>query len=192
MGRGGGGLQNRKIAGPKLVVPPPLRRGKIYYPPPCFKGLFPPPVWLKLQAPMLKLPQNLCPPFRMQKNLLRPPPSFCRGKTSLAPPPLPFCCPPPPPLPVIDDHSLIRQSNVQPLESGQIGEVGGSQRPVRVIGKQFGGRAFLGEETPARRSARLGLCRQCPAPTGRWRGSGHKYRRETFWTDWPLTETSCT
>ena len=40
----GGGLQNGKIAGPKLFAPPPSRQGKTFHTPP-FKGwkLFVPP-----------------------------------------------------------------------------------------------------------------------------------------------------
>ena len=62
---GRGGLQNGKIAGPKLVAPPPpSRQGKFFPPPsPPFKGWkpfapSPPSIWLKLQTPVLKLPQN--------------------------------------------------------------------------------------------------------------------------------------
>ena len=50
---GRGGLQNGKIAGPKLFAPPPSRQGITFHAPP-FKGwkLFvpPPTIWLKLQA----------------------------------------------------------------------------------------------------------------------------------------------
>ena len=35
--RGGGGLQNGKIAGPKLFTPPPQDRLKLFVPPPPFK-----------------------------------------------------------------------------------------------------------------------------------------------------------
>ena len=82
----------------KLVVPPA--------PPPHFKGwkLFaPPPLspWLQLQARMLKLPQNFHarppppPLISIAKTFSDPP--FCRVKTNLPPPPLPFCSPQPAP-----------------------------------------------------------------------------------------------
>ena len=70
-----GGQKNRKIAGPKPFVPPPPLKG--------YKCVVPPPphhtVWPKLQAPVLKLPQNLCvppPPSAWLKHVLPPPPSF--------------------------------------------------------------------------------------------------------------------
>ena len=59
-------------------------------------------VWLKLQAPVLKLPKNLlCPPapFSMTFSVPPPPRTLSRGKTSL--PPLPFCSPS-----VINDWTL--------------------------------------------------------------------------------------
>ena len=71
----------------KLVAPPLLNGGHL---------LCPPSVWLKLQAPVLKLPQNLlCPLFQ----------GF---KLHLVPPPLQFCSPPF--LPVIDDQSLTSRN----------------------------------------------------------------------------------
>ena len=85
---GKGGLQNVKITGLKHFCATPQAGGNL---------LCPPPVWLKLQAPMLKLPQNcLClpTPFSMAKMFSVPP--LCRGKTLLALP-LPLCSPPPPP-----------------------------------------------------------------------------------------------
>ena len=51
-GRGGGGLQNGKIAGPKLFAPPPPQdRVKLFAPPLLKSGNFlcPPTIWLKLQ-----------------------------------------------------------------------------------------------------------------------------------------------
>ena len=73
-----GGLQNGKIAGPKLCVPlPPSRQGKTFRVPPfkeC-KLFAPPSIWLKLLATMYKLPQNLLcpPPFSMAKTFSAPP-----------------------------------------------------------------------------------------------------------------------
>ena len=100
--QGGGDLRNGKIAGPKLVVPSPQDRVKLFAPPPPFKGwkLFvPPPITMaKTSSFRVKTTSKLVvPPFSMPKTFSVPP--FCRGKTSLAPP-LPFCSPPPP-LPVI-------------------------------------------------------------------------------------------
>ena len=99
-GRGGGGRQNGKIAGPKPVIPPTSQQVKTFQapPPPPFKRwkLFAPPpkVWLELQALILKLPQNfLCSHFSMAKTFAAP--SFCRGKTTLTLLPLPFCSPAP-------------------------------------------------------------------------------------------------
>ena len=61
--------ENGKIKGPNLFAHPslPQDRVKLVMPPPPFRGwkpfVAPSPVWLKLQATMLKLPQNfLCPP----------------------------------------------------------------------------------------------------------------------------------
>ena len=82
-------LQNGKILGPKRFAPPPpphQYRVKLFVPPPPpFKGwtLFcapSPSVWLKLQATMHKLPQNiLCPLFSMAKT--------CSPPLHLPPPP---------------------------------------------------------------------------------------------------------
>ena len=50
---GEGGLQNGKIAGPKLFAPPPQDRVKLFAPPLLKSGNFmrpPPTIWLKLQA----------------------------------------------------------------------------------------------------------------------------------------------
>ena len=63
--------------------PPPFKRVHTFSDPPV------PSLWLKLQAPMLKLPQNcVCHPhLSMAKTFSAPasppPPFFCRGKTSL-------------------------------------------------------------------------------------------------------------
>ena len=68
---------------------PSSREGKTFCPPP------PPSVWLKLQDPVLKLPQNLvCPLISTDKTCSAPPP-FGRVKSSLAPP-----------IPILSDHSL--------------------------------------------------------------------------------------
>ena len=102
---GRGELQNGKIAGPKLFVPPPQDRVKLFTPPLLKSGNFscPPYNMAKTSSYLEKLPQNfLCPPFSIAKTFSAPP--FRRGKTSRAPPPLPFCSPP---LPVISDQSLI-------------------------------------------------------------------------------------
>ena len=106
-----GGLQNGKIAGKTFLAHPPLKTGGNFSPPtppPLFKGgnILRPSVWLKLQAVVLEVPQTfLCPLFRMAQTFSAPPPIFCPGKTSLAPPPLPFCSPLPV-ITVIRDHSL--------------------------------------------------------------------------------------
>ena len=88
------GLQNGKIVGPKhFAPPPPSRQGKAF----C---THPPSLWLKLQAPVLKLPQNfLCPPSAWLKRF---PPSVLAG-VNLTCPPSHFVAP----LPVISDQSLI-------------------------------------------------------------------------------------
>ena len=92
---GGGGGTKWENCGPKTFCPPsPRDRIKLLRPP--FKGWKPPPplpsLWLKLQAPKLKIPQNFLSPFSTAKTFSAPP--FCRGKTSLALPPLLFCSPP--------------------------------------------------------------------------------------------------
>ena len=94
------GLQNGKIAVWNFLRPP---QDKVkLFAPFRFKEwkLFAPPlVWLKRQVPVLKLAQNLfvTPPPNIAWLKLPPPLFFCRGKTSISPPPLP----------VIDDRSLI-------------------------------------------------------------------------------------
>ena len=95
-----------------LRPPPPQDRVKPFFAPPFtgwkhFAPLPPPPsVWLKLQAPALKLPQHfLCPLFSMAKSFPAPP--FLKGSNFTCPS-LPFCSPPPPPLPVISDQSLMK------------------------------------------------------------------------------------
>ena len=77
--------------GSETPPPPSSRQVKTCCPPPPFKGwkLFAPPsLWLKLQAPVLKLHQNcLCPPpFSMAKSP-PPPPFFVGVKLHLSPPP---------------------------------------------------------------------------------------------------------
>ena len=68
-------------------IPHPLCKGGNLLRPP------PPSVWLKLQAPVLKIPQNiLCPPFSMAKIMSLPPP-FCSGKLHVTPRPC-FVVPP--------------------------------------------------------------------------------------------------
>ena len=77
---------------------------KLFAPPPqgAKHSLHPPSIWIKLQAPVLKLPRNfLCPPFSMAKTLSAP--LFVGVKLHL-PPPLPFCSPRS--LPLISDPSL--------------------------------------------------------------------------------------
>ena len=79
---GGGGLQNGKITGLKLVVLP-SRYGKTYYVLP-FKGwkLFSPPFSMKkTSSSRVKTTVKLCvppPPTQHDSNFFRPP--FCRGK----------------------------------------------------------------------------------------------------------------
>ena len=82
--------------------PPPSKTGSNFSRPPLVKGgniLRPPPplVWLKLQAPVFKLPQNLfCPPFSMAKKNNWPPPLFLQEENLTCSPLLPFFSPPPP------------------------------------------------------------------------------------------------
>ena len=97
-GEGGGGATKWEYCGSETFCaapppPPPQVRVKLVTPPP-------PSLWLKLQAPMLKPPQNfLCPPFRMAKTFSAPPPPFFVGVKLHMPSPLLFCSPPPPPPP---------------------------------------------------------------------------------------------
>ena len=66
---GRGGLQNGKIAGVKLFAPPPPQdKVRRFAPPPPKKSL-----WLKFQAPMLKLPQNIVARFHHSFNFFCPP-----------------------------------------------------------------------------------------------------------------------
>ena len=105
-----------KIVGPKCFAPPPSRQGKSFYaiPHPLLKGgnlLWPPPVWLKLQAPVLKLPQNLLYPPSGCLKLFQVPPTapffiFCIGVTLHLPLPSCFIYPPPPSTYIITDHFL--------------------------------------------------------------------------------------
>ena len=93
-GGGGGGLQNGNNF---LRSPPPFQdRVKLVAAP----TPHPPSVPLRLQAPMLKLPQNLLfPPSALSKLFV--PPLFIGVKLRLPP----FCSPPP--LLIISDHSLL-------------------------------------------------------------------------------------
>ena len=100
MGMGGATKwENRGLE--TFCAPPPSRQGKTFCAPPPFKrwkhfARLPPSPWLKLQASVLKLPQNVCaPPSAWLKLFMPPPLPFRRGKTSHAPI-LPLCSPPTP------------------------------------------------------------------------------------------------
>ena len=95
---GRGGLQNGKIAGPKLFAPPPQDRVKLFAPPLLKSGNFtrPPYNMAKTSSYCVKSTPKLFvppPPFRMAKTFSAPP--FRRGKTSRAPPSR-FVAPPSP------------------------------------------------------------------------------------------------
>ena len=94
---GRGGLQNGKIAGPKLFAPPPQDRVKLFAPPLLKSGNFtrPPYNMAKTSSYRVKSTPKLFvpPPFRMAKTFSAPP--FRRGKTSRAPPSR-FVAPPSP------------------------------------------------------------------------------------------------
>ena len=110
---GGGGYKIGKSRVLNLFVPSHLETGKSCPPPPPLKSgnlLHPPSVWLKVEAPVLKLHENFYVPLQYGYNSFHLPPFFCRGKTLLAPPPSPWLCktpspspwlcnPPPPPPP---------------------------------------------------------------------------------------------
>ena len=100
---GRGGLQNGKIAGPKLFAPPPSRQGKTFRAPLLKSGNFtrPPYNMAKTSSYRVKTTPKLfvTPPSEWLK--LFPPPLFVGVKLHV--PPLPFCSPP---LPVISDQSL--------------------------------------------------------------------------------------
>ena len=86
----GGGLQNGKIAGPKLFAPPPQDWVKLFAPP-LLKGrnfLRPPNTMAKTSSFRVKnyLKTFCAPPPAWLK--LFPPPPFRRGKTPHAPPPV--------------------------------------------------------------------------------------------------------
>ena len=105
---GRGGLQNGKIAGPKLFAPPPQDRVKLFAPPLLKSGNFtrPPPYNMaKTSSYHVKSTPKLFVPPASEWLKLFPPPPFRKGKTSRAPPPSRFVAPP---LPVISDHSLIQ------------------------------------------------------------------------------------
>ena len=83
---GKGGLQNGKIAGPKLFAPP-QDRVKLFAPPLLKSGNFlcPPYNMAKTSSYRVKTtPKLVVPPFSMANTVSDPP--FCRGKTSRAPP----------------------------------------------------------------------------------------------------------
>ena len=95
---GRGGLQNGKIAGPKLFVPPPQDRVKLLAPPLLKSGNFtrPPYNMAKTSSYHVKCTPKLFvapPPSELLK--LFPPPLFVGVKLHV-PPPLPFCSPPSP------------------------------------------------------------------------------------------------
>ena len=114
--------------------PPTLKTAyKLLSPPPPFKGwklVVPPLVWLRFQALVLKLPQNLlCPPpnpISMGKTFSAPSLLFfVELKLDLPPPPYRFIFTPTPPPLVIYDRSLrgllteiLRHFNVWPSVLG--------------------------------------------------------------------------
>ena len=101
---GRGGLQNGKIAGPKLFAPPPQDRVKLFAPPLLKSGNFsrPPYNMAKTSSYCVKTTLKLFVPPPSAWLKLFPPPFFVGVKLHV--PPLPFCSPP---LPVIRDWSLI-------------------------------------------------------------------------------------
>ena len=93
---GRGGLQNGKIAGPKLFAPPPQDRVKVFAPPLLKSGNFtrPPYNMAKTSSYRVKSTPKLFVPPPSEWLKLFPPPPFRRGKTSRAPPSC-FVAPPP-------------------------------------------------------------------------------------------------
>ena len=92
-----GRLKNGKIYGPNILrPPPPSRQGKTFLVPALL-------VWLRFEAPLLKLPQKvLPPPPRTHTHLsmgqtCSAPPLFVGVKLHLPPPPSQFLALPPPP-----------------------------------------------------------------------------------------------
>ena len=121
---GGWGVGGYKIGGLKLFAAPPLsRQGKTFAHTPLPENFLcappPPPrlpLWLNVQAPALKLPQNsLCPPsFTLQHGQIFPPPPrplFVGVKLHLPPPAIH------PPPPVINDRSV---SSRHPVVGGRL------------------------------------------------------------------------
>ena len=107
-GGGGGGATKCENRGSEtFCAHPPLKQGKTFRAPPPFKEwkLYTPPYNMAKTSSyrVHTTPTLFVPPFRMAKTFSAPPPPFCWGKTSRAPPLLPFCSPP---LPVINDQSL--------------------------------------------------------------------------------------
>ena len=94
---GRGGLQNGKIAGPKLFAPPPQDRVKLFAPPLLKSGNFtrPPYNMAKTSSYHVKSTPKLFVPPPSEWRKLFPPPPFLRGKTSRAPPSR-FVAPPSP------------------------------------------------------------------------------------------------
>ena len=94
---GRGGLQNGKIAGPKLFAPPPQDMVKLFVPPLLKSGNFraPPYNMAKTSSYRVKtIPKLFVPPPSAWLKLF-PPPPFHRGQTSRAPPSR-FVAPPSP------------------------------------------------------------------------------------------------
>ena len=97
-GEGASKWENCK-SGTFCAPPPPHLHKKVLNslppPPHPLKSGNPPSVWLKIQAPVLKLLQSFrClppPPFSIAQTFSDP--LFCRGITSLAPPPYRFVAP---------------------------------------------------------------------------------------------------
>ena len=84
-GMGGGGAYKMGKMVDSKPSATPLKTVKLFAPPP------PPSLWRKLQAPVLKLPQNLLcpppPPFSMAKTLSAPPLLYVGVKNHLRLPP---------------------------------------------------------------------------------------------------------
>ena len=94
---GEGGLQNGKIAGPKLVPPPPQDRVKLFAPPLLKSGNF-----SRLPYNMALTYKLVVPPLQHGSNFVRPP--LFIGVKLHVPPPSRFVAPPP--IPVISDQFL--------------------------------------------------------------------------------------
>ena len=111
---------------PPPPPPPPRDRMRLFTPHLFQFGLnFKP---ARKNTPKLVVP----PPLLAWLNLfLPPPPYFCRGKTSHAPPPSRFVAPRPPPLPMISDQSLVI-SGLR-LDYGDFGPFGGSHADLNCL-----------------------------------------------------------